>query len=421
MGWDSSLSAFIGACGGLAYVLVGLLALASRGAPRPRLLFGSLLVFHGVMYALLSLTTPEAPTASASGNAPALAMAGASALGAIALISAVLAGGLAIVVAEAASRRTAWSIAAWLGILLVMAMAFAANGGIAPHKGDASLTPKSTHYIFLFVLTAYGAAMALVTAFALRWKMAPASSAGLPLVAACVAVVPLATLASVATSSTPEGLLAAFAVASVLPWLRLRSRGGSWTGVKVALGLLSWAAFWEIVFPRLLRSAANFQGTMGVVEVGAAFGLALAVLRHHAFGIDPPNMANARGAATAAALAALFVVAQIAQNFLSAEFGLLLGGAVAGAFLFAASPIQRALEGRVGRISPAGDTRRAARSDGEEAYRKALRIALRDRNLTRDEETHLYELADQLGIGAGRARALMVEIEREVAPSMLRG
>jgi hypothetical protein len=46
-------------------------------------------------------------------------------------------------------------------------------------------------------------------------------------------------------------------------------------------------------------------------------------------------------------------------------------------------------------------------------YRKALRLALKDHDLTREEEQHLHELADELGIGGARAHALLTEVERE--------
>src|SRR5204863_2694547 len=68
------------------------------------------------------------------------------------------------------------------------------------------------------------------------------------------------------------------------------------------------------------------------------------------------------------ALALVFIVAQVAQNFFSAKYGLYLGGVVAGTFLFAASPLQRAMERTSGR--PAAVSERqlpTAPSDRDEA------------------------------------------------------
>lgn len=414
MGLDFSLSAFIGAGGGFSFLLVAGLILASRGARVQRLLLANVVGLHGLMYSLLALTTPEAPEAgSADSNIVIMALLGALHLGVIALAATLTAAAFSLSIARAASRRAFWFIASWLVVLLAMAIAFAIGGGIAPHKGDAAAMPKATHYIFMLVLVSYAATMAAVTALAFHWKAAPHRSPGIPAYVFGLSSVSLATLASVSPTSTPEALLAAFAIASVLPWLPLGQRDGSRTAVVIALALLSWAVFWQIVFPRVLATATNFQGAMGVVEVAAAFAMAVALLRHRPFGISPPTFAKAGGAATATALAALFIVAQIAQNFLSAEYGLLMGGAVAGAFLFAATPIHRALEGRRAR-TPGTDSVAVSRgTNSEEAYRKALRIALRARALTREDEIQLYELADDLGIRAGRARALFAEIEKD--------
>jgi hypothetical protein len=114
------------------------------------------------------------------------------------------------------------------------------------------------------------------------------------------------------------------------------------------------------------------------------------------------------------ALASLFIVAQVAQNFLAAQYGLLMGGVVAGTVVFAASPIQRAMEAKTSRRSSEPTAIAAAPvARREQTYRKALRLAMRDRKLTAEEESHLFELAEDLGIGAGRAFQLKREIEEE--------
>jgi len=115
-----------------------------------------------------------------------------------------------------------------------------------------------------------------------------------------------------------------------------------------------------------------------------------------------------RSTLAAGALALLFIVAQIAQNFFSAEFGLVTGGVVAGCFLFAAAPLQRAMESmrdrepRV-RSTPPSQPLTQACGSHDEAYRAAVRVALRDRRLTREEELALADIAERLGIGARRA------------------
>lgn len=56
---------------------------------------------------------------------------------------------------------------------------------------------------------------------------------------------------------------------------------------------------------------------------------------------------------------------------------------------------------------------RAAGPRAEDVYRAALRIALKDRRVTPEEELHLAELGEHLGLSARRALALRREIEKE--------
>lgn len=152
-------------------------------------------------------------------------------------------------------------------------------------------------------------------------------------------------------------------------------------------------------------------GALGIARLVGWLGLAYAITKLNLLDIPLPHVAIRRGVPSAVALALLFIVAQIAQNFFAAEYGLLLGSIVAGYFLFAATPIQRAIE-RAGR--PRGDVAPAQNVvANEDAFRRALRVALRDKVLTREEEIDLHHLAAQLGIPAGRAHELLVAVERE--------
>jgi hypothetical protein len=86
----------------------------------------------------------------------------------------------------------------------------------------------------------------------------------------------------------------------------------------------------------------------------------------------------------------------------------LTGGIVAGTFLFAANPIQKRIEGmgegKSRRSRPAG-------AGAEESYRAALRFALKDKRLTKEEERSLLVLAHDLGIAPARAFELRDELE----------
>lgn len=159
-------------------------------------------------------------------------------------------------------------------------------------------------------------------------------------------------------------------------------------------------------------------GAFGVLRTLGAFFLALAVLSHDFLGVELPRLAARRGTLATGALAALFIVAQIAQEFFASEYGLLLGGVVAGALLFAANPIQRAMERMSERPVPARPALGAAAVPSGAtrlAYKRALRLALRDRRLTHNEELEMARLAEDLGIGAASALVLRREVEAELA------
>ncbi len=355
-----------------------------------------MLIFQGIVLAFLSLTTPD------GSGTPGFAFPGGS-LRLSSILVIVFSAAFAIQNLWPISRRKTILVVLGLAVLLAMGAWFTSQGGIAPHKGTART--EGTHYVFMFVLLGYAATMVAVASLALHWKHAPEKSNGLPLLAAGLALVPLATLSSAAVYSPGEGLLAAFAVACILPWLPLARSGVGSIGRNVALGLLFWAVLWETYVP-FWRPLLSLQGALGVIQVVAALAMARSLLQARVFGIDPPAFAQRRGTLTAVALAALFVVAQVAQNFLQAEYGLLLGGLIAGIVLFAVNPLQKAIERR---SQPAN---RLSRAEAESSYRKAVNLALRDRSVTREEEGHLHELARDLGIDGARAHAIIVDAER---------
>jgi hypothetical protein len=84
---------------------------------------------------------------------------------------------------------------------------------------------------------------------------------------------------------------------------------------------------------------------------------------------------------------------------------------VAGAFLFAAAPLQRALEGR-SRGATTPEPRAPASAVHEDVYRSAVRLALRG-GIDPREEVELMRIADAHGITHMRAAALRREVEAD--------
>ncbi len=177
----------------------------------------------------------------------------------------------------------------------------------------------------------------------------------------------------------------------------------------------AWSLLAIVLLGEVTSVAGSYLLAVGILRIVAAALVVVAMLRYGLAGADVHLPTARRGTLAAVALAALFIVAQIAQNFLSAEYGLIMGGIVAGVFLFAASPIQRAME-RVGerRREGAAITVRPADADAREnAYREAVRLALRDRVLTREEDRHILRLAHHLGISSPRAMEIQDEVQKE--------
>jgi len=143
--------------------------------------------------------------------------------------------------------------------------------------------------------------------------------------------------------------------------------------------------------------------------------LAYGILRTHLFDIDVKiKWGVKRGTLAGVFLAVFFVVGQLAQNYLSAELGLLAGGVAAGLLLFALTPLQRFAERVADKAMP--NVRSAADLGTDERldlYREQLRAAWSDGVLTADEQRLLRVTRDKLRITAEDA----LRVEREVGPA----
>jgi hypothetical protein len=184
-------------------------------------------------------------------------------------------------------------------------------------------------------------------------------------------------------------------VAAGLVHLDRRRRVAGYTLAFGPLGLYLVVALVEVPAP--------IPGIVGVARSIAAGVLAYVILQllPHA---APKRRRRLVRATTALAL--LFVVAQIAQNFLTAESGLLLGGVVTGAFVLVAPAVQRAWEREERTLVPA----EAVASSAIEAFRAAVRGALVDGPMTSAKEEHLADVAHHLGLSPRD----MVRVRREV-------
>lgn len=202
----------------------------------------------------------------------------------------------------------------------------------------------------------------------------------------------------------------------LLLWIPARSSAHGTLGRNVVLAMVA------IYLAAFLTGTAATGYAIG--RVLGALVLAYAVLRGQIEGLDlKVRFAISKSTIAAVFIAVFFLASEIAQQFFGATFGsAYVGIAAAGMLVFALAPLQRAAERLAERAvpisapappapaaSPAG-----ARDEREQAFRRAVRLALRDRELTREEERHLLDLAHHLGIAPLRAGEIQDEIAAEV-------
>ncbi|HLE95962.1 MAG TPA: hypothetical protein VI997_01205, partial [Candidatus Thermoplasmatota archaeon] len=146
--------------------------------------------------------------------------------------------------------------------------------------------------------------------------------------------------------------------------------------------------------------------------------IGLGILRTQLFDMDVRiKWTLRRGTVAAVFVAVFFVVAQLAQAYLSTSLGLAVGAVATGLLLFALRPIERLAAGFADRAMPnvhdpgSGDVERRRAT-----YRAAVELALADGVVTRDEERALARLATLCGLSYEEADALRDEVEATGAP-----
>lgn len=413
MRFDLSLDALVNAGGAFVWFVVGLGILAVGGRERRARLLGWVAVTFGATYVVENLLVND-------GTVPGPAL---LAIVSIAATAAVLrcAGDFVADVPRRARQAVA-TVAAAVGLVMLPVVALALRVGYFDGlalEGIATICLLAEQVSLVVLIAALGAA----------YRAAPDARERHHAAFLALAFAPFAAFLHLylwtirLPGADPPGLLAYGAggvgVALVMVAFGARHPGEAGGAGRAVVPAVAAAGLLGIAVATAGRG--NF-GLFGVARtVGVAF-LALAIVRHDLLGVELPRLAVKRGALATGALATLLIVAQVAQNFFSAQYGLLTGGIVAGAFLFAATPIQRALErgftpaaaGWRGDTGGAPEGARAARSaEIERAYKVALRRMHADGRVTEEEEVALSHLADELGITARRATEMRHEIERE--------
>jgi hypothetical protein len=402
---DLSAAALLNSAGGVLFMAAGLLALWAAPPSRRARLFAAALILFGLGFAAFNIVIDD----DGAWTALALEAASYAVGGCAALVFAVYLRGTL----ERVDRQR-WNVLATLltvGLLGTALYIFThlENSGKEVQVSEAPLAAAANNLAFNFLLATV---MLIVATMALQYRRLPRDdSAGrkaLVFAAIGLGAYPMFYIAPATVSFGIEASLwtafvlvaAAWAFASPERNDRLARRA------TIALQATGFAGlvFWNPIADLLNRTGTDDFGVPGIIRTIGAVLIVRAILRYDLLGVPRHRLVIDRGPATAAALATMLIVAQVAQNFFEATYGLVLGGAIAGAALFAAYPLQRWLEDRTPRPGASGPKH-------EQAFADAVRLALLDGTLSREEEVTLHRMADDLGIRSGRAHELLAAVE----------
>ncbi|HVL88082.1 MAG TPA: hypothetical protein VM681_08800 [Candidatus Thermoplasmatota archaeon] len=323
-------------------------------------------------------------------------------------------------------ERRLLAFPAGLTALFLLASAWVAGSVTSTTLGAASLLG------FLATLAVLAGLHAL---FALRFAAAPDPrsaqllgyvAGALALYSAFVATSgPESTRANSLLSPDPlaqayYGLLSACILLGAFLWIWATVRGQApQTARNVAL------LTFGVMLAGLAYVASGLDvGALGVVRILAVAVLAYAILKHQLLGIDVKvRWTISKSTVAAIFITVFFLTSEAAQVVFATEDNEYFGIAAAGLLVFALAPLMQFAERVANAAVPVAgsDALPRAAAEPEEMYRGAVRLALRDHLLTREEERALFRLARGLSLSPDRAHEILVEVEREAARGHVRG
>ncbi|HUR68917.1 MAG TPA: hypothetical protein VM370_06690 [Candidatus Thermoplasmatota archaeon] len=153
-----------------------------------------------------------------------------------------------------------------------------------------------------------------------------------------------------------------------------------------------------------------------ILNIVTASLLVYAMLQYQLLGIDLKiKWTLQRGTVAAVFVAVFFVVAEVAQNYLSTNLGWLAGGVAAGFLVFALRPLERAASTLANAAMPrVADTEQYRLERRRDIYKAAVESATDDGQLTAKERAMLATLADELGLGAREALEIELASRRRL-------
>lgn len=404
MAVELTLGHYLNMGGGVVISLLGLFVVSKTRGVRGMNLFGWFLVAFGLIFVFANLdegTSEDDPKKQAFS---------------IALVS--ISFGAATLLAVATPRMTgmpvprrhlalAWLIASPLLVSLVGAFAFPWPLNANPVGAAAWMMS------FVAALTVWAFAHteeARRVGHSRRWA---ALTAGLGLYA-FAQVGEILILGQTDPRIALIAIPAAVSMTAVVGLWLARTRGaGSRNARNVSLLLLL-----ALLVGMVLEATGHSRGFNGIARVLGVGIIVHAILRDRLLGIDAKvRFALSKSTVAAVFIAVFFIASEVAQQFFGDQLGgAYVGIAAAGMLVFAIAPLQRAAERLAAKAVPvAAPAGTSSVNDSREAdFREAVRLALRDRTLSRDEERHLIRIAHHMGIEPGRAMEIQDDVERTV-------
>lgn len=163
----------------------------------------------------------------------------------------------------------------------------------------------------------------------------------------------------------------------------------------------------------LLYSYMEPWGAFALTRVLATALLAIGILRFQMLSLDVKIRWTVSRSTVAVVIVAVFVGVQtFVSEYFTDAVGLLGGAAAAAVLVFAIAPLQRAADRVAAKAVPGGESGLFKTKQIEEAYRKAVRMVVRDGVVSPDEEVELAGLADSLGLSAARAMEIRQEVSK---------
>ena len=162
-----------------------------------------------------------------------------------------------------------------------------------------------------------------------------------------------------------------------------------------------------------------FVWSFSIAEVLFVSLMAYGILRTQLFDIDLRLAAGVRrGAIAAIVLFVFFAAAELAERFVSEEFGYVIGAFAAAVLLLVHKPVERFAEGLSRVVLPGVESPEYVAFRKLQVYLEAVEAAYEDGQISKEDRAILKRLQTTLGVAAKDAERLEDDARKSVAQSV---